>query len=196
MPHKALRNSQIGNHLCNESSTFQDPDEHHSPYKLMFLFFIVFIGCTYFLLNSSHMFILRFHWKGLVKTMFVSLRLPYTGVILCISLIGGILFNVLINDETFHTITTSSPDLLLAIFLPVLVFESAYRTEYHAFIKSLYSILILSMIGYFLSLIGITVLNKYLLFFQGWSLLQCVILGVILSATRPVTIMRPAGLSL
>lgn len=125
--------------------------------------------------------------------MFVSLRLPYTGVILCISLIGGILFNILTNDNTFHTITTSSPDLLLAIFLPVLAFQSAYRIEYHAFMKSLYSILILSMIGYSLSLIGITVLNKYLLFFQKWSLYQCVIIGVILSATRPVTIMRPSG---
>ena len=125
--------------------------------------------------------------------MFASLRLPYTGVILCICLIGGILFNIFTHDETFHTITTSSPDLLLGILLPVLVFESAYRTEYHAFIKSLYSILILSMIGYFLSLIGITILNKYLLFFQGWSWLQCVILAIILSATRPVTIMRPAG---
>jgi NhaP-type Na+/H+ or K+/H+ antiporter len=81
----------------------------------------------------------------------------------------------------------------MAIFLPILVFESAYRTEYHAFMKSLYSILLLSVVGYFISLFSISILNKYLFFFQQWNFLQCLTLGIILSATRPVTLMRPAG---
>jgi NhaP-type Na+/H+ or K+/H+ antiporter len=63
-------------------------------------------------------------------------------------------------------------------------------------VKSLYSILLLSIIGYFISLFSISSLNKYLFFFQQWSFLQCLILGIILSATRPITLMRQAGLSL
>jgi hypothetical protein len=35
----------IHSHLCNESNIDKDQDEHHSPYKLLFLFFILFIGC-------------------------------------------------------------------------------------------------------------------------------------------------------
>ncbi len=128
--------------------------------------------------------------------MFASLRVPYTGLIIIIGFIGGIVFNFFNQDDTFLTVTTSSSDLLLAIFLPTLIFESAYRTEYHAFVKSLYSILLLSIIGYFISLFSISSLNKYLFFFQQWSFLQCLILGIILSATRPITLMRQAGLSL
>ncbi len=115
-------------------------------------------------------------------------------MIILISLIGGILFNIFTDDDTFHTITTSSPDLLIAIFLPVLVFELAYRIEYHALMKSLYTILILSIVGYFISLFSISIVNKYLFFFQQWTFLQCFMLGIILSATRPVKLMRSAGL--
>jgi len=182
-------------YLCNESNIHEDTDEHHAPYKLMFLFFILFIGCMSF--SFSHFDNLYFlKQKGLFKTMFISLRIPYTGVIIFIGFIGGILFNIFSDDDTFLMITTSSPDLLVAIFLPILVFESAYRIEYHAFMKSLYFILILSVVGYFISLFSISILNKYLFFFQQWNFLQCLTLGIILSATRPVTLLRPAGLLL
>jgi NhaP-type Na+/H+ or K+/H+ antiporter len=127
--------------------------------------------------------------------MFASLRVPYTGLIILLGFIGGILFNIFSNDDTILTITATSPDLLVAIFLPALVFQSAYRTEYHAFMKSLYSILLLSIVGYFISLFSISVLNKYLFRFQQWTFLQCLILGIIVSTTRPVTLMRQAGLS-
>ncbi|CAF3451404.1 unnamed protein product [Rotaria sp. Silwood1] len=160
-------------HLCNESEIYEDPDEHHAPYKLMFLFFILFIGCLF-------------------KTIFVSLRVPYAGLIILIGFIGGILFNIFTKDDTFLTITTSSPDLVVGIFLPALVFESAYRIEYHAFMKSLYSILLFSIVGYFISLFSISTLNKCLFLFQQWTFLQCLILGIILSATRPITLMRQA----
>ncbi|CAF3526435.1 unnamed protein product [Rotaria sp. Silwood1] len=139
----------------------------------MFLFFILFIGCLF-------------------KTIFVSLRVPYAGLIILIGFIGGILFNIFTKDDTFLTITTSSPDLVVGIFLPALVFESAYRIEYHAFMKSLYSILLFSIVGYFISLFSISTLNKCLFLFQQWTFLQCLILGIILSATRPITLMRQA----
>ena len=108
-----------------------------------------------------------------------------------ISFLGGILLNIFTTDETFHTIISSSPDLLVAMFLPILIFESAYRIEYHAFMKSLYFILLLSICGYFISLLSISILNKYLFYFQHWTFVQCLILGIILSVTRPVTLMHP-----
>ncbi|CAF2887026.1 unnamed protein product [Rotaria sp. Silwood2] len=141
----------------------------------MFLFFILFIGCLF-------------------KTIFASLRIPYTGLIILIGFIGGILFNIFTKDDTFLTITTASPDLLVGIFLPALVFESAYRTEYHAFMKSLYSILLFSIVGYLISLFSISTLNKCLFLFQQWTFLQCLMLGIILSITRPITLMRQTAI--
>ncbi|CAF0872148.1 unnamed protein product [Rotaria sordida] len=133
-----------------------------------------------------------FDSSSLFKTIFASLRVPYTGLIIFLGFIGGILFNIFTKNDTFLTITTSSPDLLVGIFLPALVFESVYRTEYHAFMKSLYSILLFSIVGYFISLFSISTLNKYLFLFQQWTFLQCLILGIILSPTRPITLMCQA----
>lgn len=81
----------------------------------------------------------------------------------------------------------------MGIFLPILIFESASRIEYHTLMKSFYSILFLSIIVYFISVFSITLLNKYLFFFHQWTFLQCLTLGIIFSITRPVTLMRPAG---
>ncbi|CAF1291613.1 unnamed protein product [Adineta steineri] len=170
---------RIKSYLCNKSNIHaadddDDEDEHHAPYMLMFLFFILFIGCLF-------------------KTMFSSLRIPYTSLIIFLGFIGGILFNIFSKDDTFVTITTTtSPDLLVAIFLPTLIFESAYRTEYHAFMKSLYSILLISIIGYFLSLFSISIMYKYLFIFQQWTFVQCLLMGIIVSTTRPVTLIRQA----
>ncbi|CAF4102233.1 unnamed protein product [Rotaria magnacalcarata] len=147
MPYEKSAGVGINTHLYNGSYLEKDLDEHHAPYKLMFLLLILFIGC-------------------------------------------GILFNVFSKDDTFLSITTSSPDLLAGIFLPALIFESAYRIEYHAFMKSFYSILLFSIIGYFTSLFSISIINKYLFFFQQWTFFQCLILGVILSATKPIRLMR------
>ncbi|CAF1576337.1 unnamed protein product, partial [Adineta ricciae] len=171
MSNEDLINFVLNSPPCNKSHSEDDENGHHAPYKLMFLFFILFIGCLF-------------------KTMFAPLRIPYTGLILLLGFIGGILFNTFSTDETFLRITTESPDLLVAIFLPTLVFELAYRIEYHAFMKSFYSILIISTIAYFVSIFCISLMNRYLFFFQHWTFLQCLILGIIVSATRPVTLMR------
>ncbi|UJR30400.1 hypothetical protein I4U23_017935 [Adineta vaga] len=159
--------------LCNTSKIEDDENGHHAPYKLMFLFFILFIGCLF-------------------KTMLASLRIPYTGVILLLGFFGGILFNIFSNDDTFLNITTKSPDLLIAIFLPTLVFECAYRTEYHAFMKSFYIILFISSVAYFISMFSISLMNKHVFFFQQWTFLQSLILGIIVSITRSITLMRQA----
>ena len=124
---------------------------------------------------------------GLLKTIFASFRLPYTSVILCIGLLAGVVFHLVSDDQTFVTLTKSSPDFLLAIFLPVLIFDSAYRIEYHALIKSLYSILILSLLGYLLSLIFLTIFNRYIFVFQQWTVLQSLVLALIVSLSNHQT---------
>ena len=130
---------------------------------------------------------------GLLKTIFASLRLPYTSVILCIGLLSGLVFHLISDDQTFVTLTKSSPDFLLAIFLPALIFESAYRIEYHSLIKSLYSILVLSLLGYLLSLLVLTIFNRYAFAFEQWTVLQSLVLSVIISLSKPVLINHQTG---
>jgi hypothetical protein len=55
----------------------------------------------------------------------------------CIGVLAGLVFQLVSDDQTFVNLTKSSPDFLLAIFLPALIFESAYRIEYHALIKDI-----------------------------------------------------------
>ena len=111
-----------------------------------------------------------------------------------IGLLGGILFNLVANDNTFLILTTSSSDFLFAIFLPVLIFESAYRIEYHSFIKSLQSIVFLSVPGYLASTIILSIWNRYIFSFQHWTYVQCLMLGIIFSVTKPVTMKYQTGL--
>lgn len=185
--------SDVAAHLCNESNIHDDEDEHHAPYKLMYLFFVLFVGCECPPSIASPMY-RSFPSSGLLKTLLAPLRVPYTGVILSVGLVGGVLFNIFSQDDTFVTITTASPDVHVGIFLPTLIFESAYRTEYHAFMKSISPILSISIVGYFTVVASISLVARYLFFFQQWTYLECLLLGVTVSATRPVTLMRRAGL--
>ena len=177
---------------CNQSTPPSDTDEHHPPFKLMFLFSILSVGCRFSLIWYFASFTL-FAYVGVLRTIFSGWRIPYTGVVLLIGFLGGSLFSVFHEEDAFLTLTTLSPDFLMAISLPALIFESAYRTEHHAFIKSLWSILPLSVIGYVAVLLGLSLANKYLFAFQQWTYRRCLLLGIILSATKPVTVMQQAG---
>ncbi len=47
---------ETNSHLCNESSIHEDEDEYHALYKLMFVFFILFIGWMEIFFSCFHNF--------------------------------------------------------------------------------------------------------------------------------------------
>lgn len=90
-----------------------------------------------------------------------------------------------------------SHDLIIFVFLPALVFESAFSMDVYAFRKELGSVLLLAVPA----LILCTVATAYLVFglageSWGWSLSAALVFGALISATDPVAvvaILRESG---
>jgi monovalent cation:H+ antiporter, CPA1 family len=79
-----------------------------------------------------------------------------------------------------------SSDAVLFIFLPVLVFEAALGIDAHRLMDDIAPILLLAVIGLLISafMVGYT-----LHWVSGVSLIVCLLLGAIVSATDPVAVM-------
>lgn len=76
-------------------------------------------------------------------------------------------------------------DLILFVFLPALVFESAMSLDLRKLRKELGAILFLAIIGL---LISATIAGVSLSQFSGFALVVCLLVGAIVSATDPVAV--------
>lgn len=77
----------------------------------------------------------------------LKIRLPYTVVLLVLGVLFGLLST---NNATVHSyarVVETDPHLLLFIFLPVLIFESAFGMEVHTFMKTFMQVLLLAIPG-------------------------------------------------
>jgi len=88
-----------------------------------------------------------------------------------------------------HFILT--PDVLLYVFLPILLFESAYNINYKLLLKNITSISILSIVGVFLSAVIIGWWLYILLPLVGFQIpfLVCLLFGSLISATDPIAVL-------
>ena len=90
-----------------------------------------------------------------------------------------------------------SPELLLAGFLPVLLFAGAFALEWHVVRRLLPSALLLAGPGVVIGA-GLTAVLVKFTFPHPWSWPQCLLFGAMFSATDPVAVvavLREAGLS-
>ena len=135
-----------------------------------------------------------------------SLPLPYTMQLLIMGALCGILLRSTTWDDTLQQSISKlgdmDPHLMLHIFLPPLVFESAASIEWHLFTKSKWYIVSLAGPGLLISstLTGfvIDLLLSYSDRFQeelavdctddAWSAHAALMMGVIMSATDPVAV--------
>lgn len=77
----------------------------------------------------------------------LKIRLPYTVVLFVLGVLFGLLST---NNATVHSyarVVETDPHLLLFIFLPVLIFESAFGMEVHTFMKTFMQVLLLAIPG-------------------------------------------------
>jgi CPA1 family monovalent cation:H+ antiporter len=123
------------------------------------------------------------------------LNIPYTVLLAAIGcLLGysaewgidlqhlGVIDDFLDSLNSFHI----SSDAVLYIFLPVLVFEAALGIDAHRLIDDIAPILLLAVIGL---LISAFMVGYALHWISGTSLIVCLLLGAIVSATDPVAVM-------
>ncbi len=112
------------------------------------------------------------------------IHFPYT---IGLVLVGGVLgllsyhSNVL---EIFRQITLS-PDIILYIILPALVFDAAINIDYHVLYKNLVPILLLAVVGL---LISAGVIGVGVSLFTTLPFIGALVFGALISATDPVAV--------
>lgn len=118
-------------------------------------------------------------------------RIPYTVVLLCLGILIGVVFETQLITSTEQTqralslISQLDPHLILFIFLPVLIFESAYSLEVHLFTRALSQISLLAIAGLILSML-MTATLMHEIFNWSWSV--SMLFGALISATDPVAV--------
>ena len=153
---------------------------------VLFLSVAILIGCV---------------CRWLVKR-FDRLPLPFTVLLLFVGVVMGALVGYDHRaDNAFQAailvFSNLPPHLALYLFLPVLIFDSAFNVHFHLFMHSLWASLLLAFPGAVLALFA-AALVPYYCFDYGWSFTECLLLGSILAATDPVAVvslMRDLGAS-
>lgn len=126
-----------------------------------------------------------------VGTYFVAqrLRIPYTVLLVLV----GTLLIPLSRIPLFHFIQSFqlTPELLFFVFLPVLIFESAYNMSLRALTDNIRSISWLSIVSLILSTFFIAVVLFFVLQWIGFPVpfLVTLIFGALISATDPVAVL-------
>lgn len=95
---------------------------------------------------------------------------------------GGSILNQMISAIGGLRITS---DVILFLFLPALVFESALSLDLRKLLADIRSILFLAVVGVLIStaIVGLTLFHA-----AGMALVVCLLLGAIVSATDPVAV--------
>jgi CPA1 family monovalent cation:H+ antiporter len=117
------------------------------------------------------------------------IKLPYTVLLT----VAGVLLVPLSSLEAFHFLRefTLTPELLFYIFLPTLIFESAYNMHLRRVVQDSPSIMILAVIGYLVSSFAIAGGLWFILGFFGITMpfMIALLFGALISATDPVAVL-------
>ena len=89
--------------------------------------------------------------------------------------------------QEYIVIARMDPHLMLLIFLPTLIFESAFVMDVHTFKKTIGQALTLAGPGLLLSAVLTSLMARYI-FPYNWSWVVALLFGIILSATDPVAV--------
>ncbi len=123
------------------------------------------------------------------------LKLPYTIVVLLVGLAIGYALQTAYVQETAGVLValdsgaSIAPDLIIFVFLPALIFESAFALDTHAFKKELGGILIFAIPAL---LVSTVLVGGWTLLVSGlgwnWSIISALVFGALISATDPVAV--------
>lgn len=124
-----------------------------------------------------------------INIISLKMRIPYTVLLV----IGGSLLVPLSKIDMFSFITSFqlTPELLFFVFLPILIFESAYNIKIRNIQENKFSISILAIIGLLISTFFIGYVSFWIFQFLGLEipLLVTLLFGAIISATDPVAVL-------
>lgn len=116
-------------------------------------------------------------------------KFPYT-----VALVGsGMIIALLARIPAFSFLDDFqlTPGVLLYVFLPILLFESAYNIRYKEFLRNIRSISLLAIISLVISAGVIAFLFQWILALFGFHIpfLVALLFGSLISATDPVAVL-------
>ena len=128
---------------------------------------------------------------ALLKTVLRNSKIPYTVVLLLVGIAAGGINQLevftadsLISD-TFKQVGHIDPHLILFLFLPTLIFESAYSMEPHLFFRIAPQVTLLAVIGLIISMLLTALAASWLL---SWGIGTALLFGALICATDPVAV--------
>eukprot|EP00055_Hartaetosiga_balthica_P008823 m.33954 g.33954 ORF g.33954 m.33954 type:complete len:1076 (+) comp6488_c0_seq1:200-3427(+) len=115
--------------------------------------------------------------------------IPYTVALLIFGVLWGILDIHTTSElgDAASDVGHIDPHLFLQIFLPLLIFESAFSMKWHVFKQLLPQMLLLAVVGVVIAT-SLTALTLVYVIEPSWSWETCFMLGAIVSATDPVAV--------
>ena len=131
---------------------------------------------------------------ALIKSLPKLLISPYSVVLLLAGLSIGLYSRTMHMQEHLPELSLAladlaliDPHLILLLFLPTLIFESAFAMETHLFKRMFSQIAILAVPGLILTT-ALTAILAYYFFPWQWSWTVCFLFGALISATDPVAV--------
>ncbi len=121
------------------------------------------------------------------------IKIPYTVLLVLVGLllVPIVKLPVLSNIFGFLGELTLTPELLFFIFLPILIFESAFNMNVRRMVDNIWSISLLAVVGLMLSTFAIATLLFFILPFVGIPIpfIAALLFGAIISSTDPVAVL-------
>ena len=152
-----------------------EAEESHSevPYNILVIFGTFTLGafCRYFCLMCP--------------------QVPYTVVIFLIGMGFGALGvwkETKANFAKYEQLAYMNPHMIFYIFLPVLIFESAFAMEIPVFKKVVWQCVIMAGPGLIVCSVATGYVASLVFTAYDWTFPACLLFGVILSATDPVAV--------
>ncbi|HEY7865747.1 MAG TPA: cation:proton antiporter, partial [Psychromonas sp.] len=138
--------------------------------------------------------ILSLLFGALIKSASKILSSPYSVILLLAGLSLGlygrtdhIQANLPGLKSALTNLAQVDPHLILLLFLPTLIFESAFSMDPHLFKRMLKQIIVLAVPGLMIST-ALTAVFTFYLFPWKWSWTVCFLFGALISATDPVAV--------
>eukprot|EP01135_Chromosphaera_perkinsii_P012182 Nk52_evm1s2612 gene=Nk52_evmTU1s2612 len=162
------RRSTSSNSTATTGTGHAEDSHGETPYIILFIF--ATLGCG-----------------AATRHMLGHTGLPYTVLMMLFGIGFGFIAKHSKDVERYTSMTNMDPNLILIVFLPGLIFESAMAMDLHIFLKTAKQILIFAGPGLLIATSLTAVVARYC-FDYDWDWNTSLLFGAIVSATDPVAV--------
>lgn len=135
---------------------------------------------------------------AILKSLLKHSRLPYTVGLFAIGIILGVMNRTGVFQslpelhDAVSSVANINPDLILYLFLPILIFDTAYELNLHIFKKTLANATLLAAPGLIICMLltGALMMGvaTFIPGFESWTWAFALMFGALISATDPVAV--------